>query len=65
MKFLKVFFQEFWNCYPKYIFILSFSFFYSTNFGPYKSYPLNRNLVLEICKERVYTQHIYANKISA
>jgi hypothetical protein len=24
----------------------------STNFGPYKSYPLNRNLILEICKKR-------------
>jgi hypothetical protein len=27
--------------------------------------PLKNNLVLEICMERVYTQHIYANKISA
>ena len=35
------------------IFILVLLLFY-TNFGPYKSYPLNRNLVLEICKERVY-----------
>jgi hypothetical protein len=33
-----------------YLFILlSFSY---TNFGHYKSYPLNRNLVLEICKIR-------------
>jgi hypothetical protein len=47
-----------------YLFILLLFFSY-TNFGLYKSYPLNRNLVLEICKERVYTQHICTHKISA
>jgi hypothetical protein len=35
-----------------YKFIIFYSFFTYTNFGLYKSYPLNRNLVLEICKER-------------
>jgi hypothetical protein len=37
-----------------------------TNVGLYKSYPLNRNLVLEICKERVYnyvsTEHMHKPK---
>jgi hypothetical protein len=38
------------------VFILYFIIFFSLPFlGLYKSYPLNRNLVLEICKERVYT----------
>jgi hypothetical protein len=27
-------------------------------FGYYKSYPLNRNLVLKICKKRVYTNFV-------
>jgi hypothetical protein len=34
------------------LFIYFIIFFSYTNFGLYKSYPLNRNLVLEICKKR-------------
>jgi hypothetical protein len=34
-----------------YLFIYLVIIFY-TGFGLYKSYPLNRNLVLEICKKR-------------
>jgi hypothetical protein len=34
------------------IFIYLLYCFFSTNFGHYKSYPLNRNLALEICKKR-------------
>jgi hypothetical protein len=29
-----------------------FLYIFSTKFGLYKSYPLNRNLALEICKKR-------------
>ena len=35
-------------------------FFFFTSFGPYKSYPLNRNLVLEICKDRDVKSFIYS-----
>jgi hypothetical protein len=35
-----------------YLFILLSLFFSVQIFGLYKSYPLNRNLVLEICKKR-------------
>jgi hypothetical protein len=35
-------------------------------FGYYKSYPLNRNLVLEICKKSVYnhivSEHMHKQK---
>jgi hypothetical protein len=34
---------------------LSYIFFLLPNFGLYKSYPLNRNLVLDICKKKMYT----------
>jgi hypothetical protein len=35
------------------IFIHLYHYYFSdTNFGLYKSYPLNRNLVLEICNKR-------------
>jgi hypothetical protein len=38
---------------PNYLFIYLFYYFFPyTNFGLYKSYPLNKNLVLEICKKR-------------
>jgi hypothetical protein len=42
-----------------------FSFY---TFGYYKSYPLNKNLILEICKKKNVTmlpQNICTNKISA
>jgi hypothetical protein len=38
-----------------FILLLLINFFSYTDFGPYKFYPLNRNLVLEICKERGIT----------
>jgi hypothetical protein len=45
--------------------VIIYLFFY-TNFGLYKSYPLNRNLVLEICKERVHnhivSEHMHKQK---
>jgi hypothetical protein len=52
---------------PTYQFIYLFILlFFNTEFGPYKSYPLNRNLVLEICKERVYdyviSEHMHTQK---
>jgi hypothetical protein len=31
---------------------MSLFYYFSTNFGLYKSHPLNRNLVLEICKKK-------------
>jgi hypothetical protein len=37
------------------LYFLFIYFFSSTNFGLYKFYPLKNNLVLEICKERLYT----------
>jgi hypothetical protein len=48
-------------------YFMIYKFFSSTNFRSYKSYPLNRNLVLEICRKGcilILSQHIYANKIS-
>jgi hypothetical protein len=36
------------------MYLFYYYYFSYTDFGPYKSYPLNRNLVLEICKEKVY-----------
>jgi hypothetical protein len=48
-----------------FILLLLINFLY-TDFGPYKSYPLNRNLVLEICKERVHnhivSEHMHKQK---
>jgi hypothetical protein len=42
--------------------------FFVYNFEYYKSYPLNRNLVLEICKERVYihivSTHMHKQNLS-
>jgi hypothetical protein len=38
-----------------------------TNFGLYKSYPLNRNLVLEICKRvhnHVISKHMHKQNLS-
>jgi hypothetical protein len=47
--------------------MISISFLYSQS-GYYKSYPLNRNLVLKICKKRVYThivsKHMHKQKLS-
>jgi hypothetical protein len=52
-----------------YLFMYYFIIFSYTNFRAYKSYPLNRNLVLEICKEMdvySYCLNTYAQtKISA
>jgi hypothetical protein len=43
-------------------------FYYYTNFRPYKSYPFNRNLVLEIYKEMVYnhviSKHMHKQNLS-
>jgi hypothetical protein len=40
--------------------------FSSTKFRSYKSYPLNKNLVLEICKKRVHnhivSEHMHKQK---
>jgi hypothetical protein len=52
---------------PNYKFIYYFYFIFSLyQFWIYKSYPLNRNLVLEICKEMVYnyvvTEHMHKQK---
>jgi hypothetical protein len=44
------------------IFILLPLIIFYTDFGPYKSYPLYRNLVLEICRETVLSQNICTNK---
>jgi hypothetical protein len=38
-----------------FIYFIIIIIIFITNFGLYKSSPLNRNLILEICKERVYT----------
>jgi hypothetical protein len=48
-----------------YIFLL---YFLIQILGPYKSYPLNINVILEICKERVYTNivstHMHKQNLS-
>jgi hypothetical protein len=41
------------------IFLFIYFVFFYTNFGLYKSYPLNRNLVLEICKDMDVKSCIY------
>jgi hypothetical protein len=50
------------------IFILLFIFFYIRILGLTNLMPLNRNLVLEICKERVYTNivstHMHKQNLS-
>jgi hypothetical protein len=57
-------FQKFHKYYYKYIYFFTLLFIYfSTNFGFYKSYPLKRNLVLEICKKKdvyLYCLRTYA-----
>jgi hypothetical protein len=38
------------------IIIIIYLYFFDTNFGLYKSYPLKRNLVLEISRKKDVTQ---------